>query len=153
LTVTAYRIVKEKYRTSIWSGIGARDNPGRWNSLGIAVIYAAENRSLAALEQLVHLVKPRILNAYLIASIRFSDTQIRRVTERDLPKGWDKPVAPPELKRFGDELVARGAQPVLAVPSAVIRGEWNYLINPAHPDFKAMAKSTPKRFSFDNRLR
>jgi hypothetical protein len=53
MIVTAYRITKARFAASIWSGNGARDHGGRWNSKGVSVVYTAQNRSLAALEQLV----------------------------------------------------------------------------------------------------
>jgi len=150
--VTAYRITKSDYVTSIWSGIGARDYGGRWNSKGVAVVYTAENRSLAAMEQLVHLIKPRVLKGYVVASVEFDDARSQRVALSALPVGWDDPVAPPELRRYGDEWVAAGSYPVLAVPSVIIPGEWNYLLNPAHSEFAGLAKSAPEPFVYDNRL-
>jgi RES domain-containing protein len=152
MTITAYRIAKRAYAKTIWSGIGAREFGGRWNSKGVAVIYAAENRSLAAMQQLVHLIRPRVLRAYVIASITFDDSQVTRVDAARLPRGWDAAVAPPALRKYGDEWVAAGNPPVLAVPSAVMRGEWNYLINPAHPAFAGLAKSRPAPFAYDARL-
>lgn len=46
------------------------------------------------------------------------------------------------------------AQPSVAlrVPSAVVLGEFNYLLNPAHPDFKRVRIGKPAPFSFDPRL-
>jgi RES domain-containing protein len=41
---------------------------------------------------------------------------------------------------------------VLAVPSAVIPQENNYLLNPAHPDFKQIRITRPSPFSFDPRI-
>jgi|SRR5690348_11093686 len=152
MKLTAWRICKRNFARSVWSGIGARDHGGRWNSKGIAVVYAAETRSLAALEQLVQLLKPRILRGYVVASIEFDDSQVQRIDLGRLPLGWNKPVAPPALRHYGDDWVAAGRLPVLAVPSAVISGEWNYLINPAHADFAAMKKSTAEPFVYDRRL-
>jgi RES domain-containing protein len=152
VTQTAWRITKRQYAAGIGAGIGARDFGGRWNSKGVAVIYAAESKSLAALEQLVHLVKPRILRGFVVASISFDDDQIKRINASDLPARWDNPVAPVALKRFGDAWVAAATHPILAVPSAVVRGEWNYLINPAHRDFPHLLKTKPKSFLYDRRL-
>ena len=152
MLITAYRITKRRYAASIWSGAGARDHGGRWNSRGVAVVYTAESRALAAMEQLVHLVKPRILVGYVVASIAFDDRLLQRVDPAALPRGWDAPVAPPALRRYGDAWVAAGRSPVLAVPSAIIPGEWNYLFNPQHPQFPVMTKSKPERFVYDRRL-
>lgn len=152
MTITAFRITRREFAASIWSGYGAREFGGRWNSKGVAVIYTAENRSLAAMEQLVHLVKPRILKGYVVASISFQNNQVLRISPGSLPAGWRKPLAPPVLKGYGDRWIAAARHLVLALPSVIIPGEWNYLINPAHPEFPATKKTPPKRFSYDLRL-
>ncbi len=41
---------------------------------------------------------------------------------------------------------------ILKIPSTVIREEYNFLINPAHPDFSAIEFGEPQRFEFDERL-
>jgi RES domain-containing protein len=152
VTITAFRITKKEFAASIWSGYGAREYGGRWNSKGVTVVYTAENRSLAAMEQLVHLVKPRILRGYVIASISFDDARMTRIDATRLPAGWKNPVALPALKRYGDDWIAAERSPVLAVPSIVIPGEWNYLINPSHPDFAKMKRSAARAFVYDKRL-
>lgn len=149
---TSFRIVKADYAASIWSGVGAREFGGRWNSKGVAVIYTAQNRSLAAMEQLVHLVSPRLLRGYVIAGIEFDDADLRRIELGSLDAGWNDPVARPELRKYGDDWIRSSDSLALAVPSAVIPGEWNYLINPAHPRFGAATKSAPEPFVFDHRL-
>jgi RES domain-containing protein len=152
VTITAYRITKTKFAAGIWSGIGARNFGGRWNSKGGAVVYAAENRSLAALEQLVHVIKPRVLRGFVIGTISFDESCLTRVREKTLPRNWDRPIPPAALRRIGDRWLAAGRFAVLAVPSAVVRGEWNYLINPNHRDFRRMTKSAPEAFVYDHRL-
>ena len=140
MTITAYRIAKKRFAKTIWSGEGAREHGGRWSSKGIPVVYAAENRSLAALEQLVHPIEPRILRGYVVASITFDDVHVARVDPAKLPRGWDNPVPPATLRQFGDEWFVAGRYPVLAAPSAVTPGEWNFLINPAHSETAGMMK-------------
>jgi RES domain-containing protein len=152
LRITAYRISKTAFAATLWSGIGARDFGGRWNSKGVAVVYTSESRALAAMEQLVHLVTPRVLRGYVVAGITFDDADAQRITPATLPTDWDNPVAPPALKMIGDNWVAALRYPVLAVPSAVISGEWNYLFNPVHPAFAAHVKSGPMPFVYDPRL-
>jgi len=48
----AYRLSSGRYPAN--SGAGAALHGGRWNPPGIPAIYCADNRSLAALEILVH---------------------------------------------------------------------------------------------------
>jgi hypothetical protein len=54
----AWRIVKERHATTAFSGDGAAQAGGRWNSRGIRVVYASGSLALAALETLVHLNPP-----------------------------------------------------------------------------------------------
>lgn len=117
------------------------------------MIYTSQSLALAAMEQLVHLISPRVLSGFVFASITFYEKQIEHISINDLPSNWASPVAPISLQKIGDQWVAQARHPVLAVPSAVIQNEWNYLINPSHPEFKSMAKSRPEPFVYDQRLK
>jgi RES domain-containing protein len=72
------------------------------------------------------------------------------------------PSLPPEWRRaarceatigIGERFVAEGLSPALAIPSAIVPQEANYLINPLHPRFSAMkiGKSV-EPFAFDARI-
>lgn len=66
---TVYRIGTDTpdYEADDLSGKGAEITGGRWNEKGVAVVYAAENRSLACLETLVHLAAGGLpFNRYLV---------------------------------------------------------------------------------------
>ena len=52
----------------------------------------------------------------------------------------------------GDDWLAGGESEVLRVPSAVVPGDWNYLINPEHLDFAQIAVQPPAPMRFDARL-
>jgi RES domain-containing protein len=60
--------------------------------------------------------------------------------------------SPPKLREIGQRWLDAGAAAVLKVPSAVVVEEWNYVLNPQHPDFKKLIFQKPKRFQFDRRL-
>ena len=51
-----------------------------------------------------------------------------------------------------DDWISRGSSVVLRVPSAVIENENNYLINPAHTDFKKLVIGSMEAFKLDPRL-
>jgi RES domain-containing protein len=55
-------------------------------------------------------------------------------------------------RRFGDQWVRAGGTAALLVPSAAIRGEWNILLNPAHPEFTEIRFAPPEPFHFDPRM-
>jgi len=75
-----------------------------------------------------------------------------RIPAEDLPSNWRDPAAPPELSKFGDEFAQRGENCLLLVPSALAPGEHNYLINPAHPDFKRIAVGELAPLTYDPRM-
>ena len=152
MKIVAYRISKRRFAGKIWSGAGAKQGGGRWNSKGVAVVYASESRALAAMEQLVHLLPPRILAGFVISNVGFDEKQLERVNVRALPTGWDRKTPPATLRKIGDDFVKRGESVALAVPSAVVRGEWNYLFNPAYDQFESLIKSRPVAFVYDKRL-
>ena len=55
-------------------------------------------------------------------------------------------------RAVGDAWVRAGRSAVLAVPSAIVPEELNYLLNPAHPGFRTIAIGKPVLFAFDPRL-
>jgi RES domain-containing protein len=70
----------------------------------------------------------------------------------DLPGNWRDAAAPPELIQFGDEFAQRGQHCLLRVPSVLSPGEYNCLINPAHPDYKRIAFPAVEPLSYDPRM-
>jgi RES domain-containing protein len=54
--------------------------------------------------------------------------------------------------QLGDRWVAEARSPVLAVPSAIVPAERNFLLNPAHSKFRHLRLYKPVEFTFDNRL-
>ncbi|HKD17422.1 MAG TPA: RES domain-containing protein [Thermoanaerobaculia bacterium] len=140
-------------RHAAFDGEGARRAGGRWNRKGEAVVYASESLSLAALELLVH-CDPALLPPDLVA-IRAEVPEgvaIRRVEEKDLPRGWRAYPPPANLAEIGAAWIARGDTAVLTVPSCLVPRERNALLNPAHGDFRRIRVGRPEPFSLDPRL-
>lgn len=71
-----YRMTKTRYISTAWSGLGAKEAGGRWNSVGTALVYLSETASLTMLETLVHINAPQLLDAYTLLSIDVPDDQI-----------------------------------------------------------------------------
>jgi RES domain-containing protein len=116
------------------------------------VVYIAESAALATLEILVHVSEPDDLYRipYVLIPVDFEP---ELVTESpDLPQGWYKDPPPVESAEIGDQWVESRASVLLKVPSAVIRSEFNYLINPSHPRFGKLVIGTAEAFRFDSRL-
>lgn len=153
MTLTAWRIVKQKYLASqALDGEGARLYGGRWNSRGVAVVYAAQSQALAVLEMLVHLDAADLLMSYVFIGIRLEEEMISDLTEADLPLDWRSEPPPSRLREIGDIWVASNSSLALRVPSAVIPAEYNYILNPKHPDFKRVKAGTAIPYRYDPRL-
>jgi RES domain-containing protein len=74
-------------------GTGAALYGGRWNPISFAVIYAAESRALCVLEVLVH--NAEVSAEYSVTTIHVPDElQILKLSDNDLPDGWNGPLAP-----------------------------------------------------------
>jgi len=116
------------------------------------MVYVASTRSLAALEMAVHFDRSTLLGAFVLIPCRFNERLVAKVDRRRLPAGWRRDPSPRELATIGDAWVRNAASAVLAVPSAIIDEETNYLLNPAHSDFAAIRIGNPHDFEFDQRL-
>ena len=149
--MTVWRLCKRRH--AALDGQGARLAGGRWNSRGTAVVYASETLSLAALELLVH-CDPALLPDDLVAiAIAIPDgLSVRRIEAAGLARTWRLSPAPESLAQLGDAWAKALGSAVLSVPSAVVPGERNFLLNPAHPDFKRIRAGRPEKFSLDARL-
>src|SRR5215468_6866799 len=128
-----WRICRRRYATEAASGEGAFLHGGRWNSRGVRVVYASTSLALAAVETFVNL-EPNLRPADLVSieGVIPDGLEIEKLNIKSLPPRWYK-TRDESLCRFGDEWIRGGESAVLSVPSAAIRGEWNVLLNPAHP--------------------
>ncbi|ENR9964025.1 RES family NAD+ phosphorylase [Salmonella enterica] len=149
-----YRMTKTRYITTAWSGLGAKEAGGRWNSVGTALVYLSETASLTMLETLVHINAPQLLDAYTLLSIDVPDDQIQAFDLKLLPPDWASEDAPAELALYGDNWVESGSSVALRIPSALSPVEFNYLLNPAHPAVFDLMKTVKKiPYQFDTRLK
>jgi len=148
---SAWRLTKTKYLTTAWDGEGARRAGGRWNSVGTSVVYTSATLSLALVETLVHLPSG-VLPAFSAVRADFDDALVAILEDRDLPADWRSDPAPGSTRAIGDAWVLAENTVVLRVPSVVVPMEFNYVLNPKHPDFIRVAIGIPMAFPFDPRL-
>jgi RES domain-containing protein len=80
------------------------------------------------------------------------DLQILELLFEDLPKGWDSKPPQIETQFIGDDFVEDANAPILKVPSSIIPFEYNYLINPNHPEAKRITVISQTPLKFDERL-
>ena len=151
--LTLWRLVKQKHAATAFSGEGAAWYGGRWNPIGLPVVYLSETLSLAALELLIHLtLEDRRLQFAAIAVEVPAGLAIETLEPAALPANWREESIPEETQRAGADWLARKQGVLLRVPSVVIPSEHNYLANPQHPDFSRLIIHPPQPFSFDPRL-
>lgn len=117
------------------------------------MVYASSTLALAVLELFVHLDPPEIPQDFVeIPADIPASLQIARVRPAQLPADWRRYPAPEALADTGTRWVREGKTAVLAVPSAVIPSELNYVLNPVHPAFKHIRIGKPAPFRFDPRM-
>lgn len=145
-----YRLATEMYKEDL-SGTGAKLYGGRWNSVGLSVVYTTENISLAVLEILVRTDMQSIPLTYHLIKIDIPDSiQQLSITTGKLKKEWKDDLG--YTQWIGDEFIKSNKLLLLKVPSAVIDEENNYIVNPEHSDFKKVKIIAIKKFQFDKRL-
>lgn len=150
--ISVWRIVKSERQATAFDGEGARRYGGRWNEVGISMIYASGSLSLATLEYFVNLDALPPLALSLVSIEARVPIGIIEDIGKSVPKGWDSLPATHEAKSYGTHWINRQSSAVLKVPSAVIPNEFNYLLNPHHPDFKRIAINPAIPFSLDSRM-
>lgn len=146
------RLSKEKYRNDL-SGKGAEIAGGRWNSKSTAVIYTSESRALCTAEIAVHTPIGIIPENYYLAEIEIPDEiEIEEISISRLPADWNQFPHSHATQKTGNQFISDNKSLVLKVPSAVVQGDFNYLINPRHADFSKVKIKRTESFSFDERL-
>ncbi len=137
-----------------WAGIlSGSGQAARWNSNGVFICYSGSSRAISCLEMLVHLSGEQLQTDFKLTIIEISDDiEIEQLDEFNDPE-WS------EFKNFyksqsiGDEWAKSLRTAVLRVPSAIIKNEYNYLINPQHHDFVKIKIKKIENFYFDLRLK
>jgi RES domain-containing protein len=150
--LTVWRLCRSKYADDAFNGEGAKLYGGRWTMPGIAAVYCAESRSLAALEILANIEDWGDFDGieWSMRAATFPASFVETPTR--FPAQWRRYPHTPETQRFGSIWVKEARSVALRVPSAITPGEFNYLLNPEHPDFAKLTLGRPEPFHFDPRL-
>lgn len=154
----AYRLATETpaYFADDLTGAGAKGTGGRWNSVGIPVLYTSPSIALAVLETVVHIASGGLpFNRYLIEmdipdAVWLARQEITHVTA---PVGWDALPAGLTSIQFGDDWLNSMDSALLLVPSVIVPEEQNILINPVHSDAKGITATKVRRWQYDHRFR
>jgi RES domain-containing protein len=147
-----YRLCKKAYINDL-SGYGAEINGGRWNGKGTPALYTAASRALAVLEIAVHVPFGIIPINYYMISLEVADSSgLTKIEAPNLPDDWARNPFPRSTQYIGDDFLKANEHLMLQVPSAIVAGDFNYIINPKHPDFKSLKIIMTEPFEFDSRL-
>ncbi|MDN3725233.1 RES family NAD+ phosphorylase [Aequorivita sp. SDUM287046] len=147
-----FRLSRKIYADDL-SGKGAAKFGNRWNSKGMEMVYSAQSRALAMAEVLVHLSLEDLPEDYMMVELNFPDTlEIEELLLKELKADWN--VHPPKsfTRKIGDVFIDNKRACVLKVPSAVVKGDFNYLINPNHSEIKKIKVVEIVEFPFDRRM-
>lgn len=146
-----YRLSKGKYYRDL-SGKGAEIHGGRWNSKGTALLYTSQSRALTFAEISMHIPLGIVPKDYFLITIEIPDTtDILESTEVDIPADWRSNPHSDSTQKIGDEFATELKHLVLRVPSAVVPGDFNYLINPFHSMMSEVTIADVEPFEFDSR--
>jgi RES domain-containing protein len=144
-----FRISHEK-----WAGVlQGSGKAARWNSNGMFITYSASTRALACLEMLVHLSGEQIKTPFKLAVVYIPDEISIENFSGFYNSDWAEIENYHNCQIIGDEWIRSQRTSVLRAPSAIIKNEFNYLINPQHPDFQKIKIKEIEDFHFDLRLK
>jgi len=145
-----YRIALAKYAIDLI----ASSRAARWNLNDTEMIYTAGSRSLACLENVVHRNQIGLNQAFKVMTIEVpDDIKILTADLKKLPVNWTEYQNIPLTQQIGEEWIIEEKSALLKVPSSIIFAEYNYLINPKHPDFKSIKILKSESFVFDRRIK
>ncbi len=147
-----WRIFRTKYSSASLSGDGARRDGGRWNRTGVPVVYLADSLPLAVLEILVRLQHVGLLSGFSQARVDIPDRAVETIDRKDLPQNWRTSPRPEALVAIGERWVREARTAVLAVPSALLPSDKNFVMNPAHRDFGRVRVGPIEPLDLDPRL-
>ncbi len=147
-----FRIVQERWAATAMDGEGACLHGGRWNPPGLAAVYLAESRALAALEILVHAPREALRLEWSVIAVEVSEDAIKVAAAKQLPDGWRDQPSSAGARRFGAAWLAKEGELAMAMPSVIVPQERTLLVNPRHPAAVKLKGLGSERFVFDPRL-
>jgi RES domain-containing protein len=158
VSLSLWRIATDTrdYEADDLSGKGAEITGGRWNAVGIPMVYTSLTRALACLETVVHLNGSGLpLNRYLV-EIRIPDDlwlAAETQTALSLKVGWDAEPAGRASVEYGSDWARSNRSLLLVVPSVIVPEEANVLINPHHSEALRIRATKVRRWLYDGRLK
>jgi RES domain-containing protein len=126
-----YRLAKSQFARNL-SGEGAAMYPGRWNKLGVPVLYTGSSEAIAALEFMIN-ASVGLVDGVESLEIEIPDDSITEIEINDLPENWRDFPSPAILAEIGNNWIKEGKTLAMRVPSSILPKTKNLIINPQHP--------------------
>jgi RES domain-containing protein len=146
-----FRLSKSKYSDDL-SGKGAEKTGARWNNKGTPMLYTSASRALCTAEIAVHTPLGNIPSDYNIITLEIPDDSVLDINSSTLPLDWKTFPHPDSTQKTGNKFITDGKYLVMKVPSTVVQGEYNFVLNPNHKDFHKVKILNIEPFTFDERL-
>jgi RES domain-containing protein len=147
-----FRLSKSKFAYDLLAK-GAELAGGRWNSRGKAVLYTSQSRALCTAEIAVHTPLGNIPTDYEIVEMTIPDSvMVKEIEISDLPFDWKSIPHSHSTQEIGDKFISDNEFLIFKAPSVIVRGEFNFLINPVHGKFNEIEINSITKFEFDVRL-
>jgi RES domain-containing protein len=106
------------------------------------------------LEVLVHITNRAQMPDLVLGRAAIPDSvAVQTVETSILPMDWRRfsPYSE-QTQRVGMQWLTEAETAVLRVPSAISEAEWNFLLNPAHPEFQRLKRTEPAPFLMGPRV-
>ena len=117
------------------------------------MVYTSESRALCTTEIAVHTPLGILPKDFELITINIPDSiKIFTLDQKDLPTDWKSIPHSGATQELGDSFVKENKYAVLKAPSAVVQGDFNFLINPNHKDSGKIKILKTEKFGFDGRL-
>ncbi len=145
-----FRLSKKRFAKDL-SGRGAELAGGRWNSKGVPVLYTAQSRALCTAELAVHLPLQIVPKDYQLITLKVPDS-VSYYEPKRLPKDWNSLPHSNSTQKIGDQFIAKNQFLMMKVPSVVVQGDYNYILNPFHTFFSKIEIKKIEPYRFDKRF-
>jgi RES domain-containing protein len=116
------------------------------------MVYSANSRALCVAEIAVHVPLGILPKDYFLVMLDIPDDSIGELSESSLPDTWKSFPHAESTQQLGNKYIEERDVLALKVPSAVVQGEYNYLLNPLHARFAEVKIVGAEPFEFDGRL-
>lgn len=134
------------------TGTGGLYSAGRWNRKGTRLVYTSDCVSLAKLELLAN--STTLPDGLSLVTINVpSDATICVIEVASLPVFWQRMPYLPSLTVLAENWLNAKEHWIMRVPSVHSPAEFNYLLNPLHPEHATLNIISIEPHPFDARLK